>query len=239
MEIKCIITDDEPVARRGLKSYIEKTGFLSLVGECESAIQLNAILKETPTDLIFLDIEMPDITGIDFLSTVINPPKVIIVSAYEQYALKGYELDVFDYLLKPVSYERFLKSVNKLYAQIAKERNPATEYIFIKRDKKTKKIFLKDILFVESMENYVLIHTPTSIEIVYSTLKQVQESLPTTMFVQTHRSYVVNLEHIHAIEGNQLEVGTHKVPIARNIKDSFFNDFIANNLIARRNKNNG
>jgi DNA-binding LytR/AlgR family response regulator len=238
MEIKCIITDDEPVARKGLKSYIEKIDFLSLIAECDSATKLNTVLKETPTDVIFLDIEMPDITGIEFLSAVTNPPKVIIVSAYEEYALKGYELNVFDYLLKPVTYERFLKSVNKLYDQIAIERNAATEYIFIKSDKKTKKIFLKDILFVESMENYVLIHTTTSREIVYSTLKQVQESLPPAMFVQTHRCYVVNLQHINAIEGNQLEVGPHKVPIARNIKDSFFNDFIARNLIVRKNTNN-
>jgi DNA-binding LytR/AlgR family response regulator len=238
MEIKCIITDDEPVARKGLKSYIEKIDFLSLIAECDSATKLNTVLKETPTDVIFLDIEMPDITGIEFLSAVTNPPKVIIVSAYEEYALKGYELNVFDYLLKPVTYERFLKSVNKLYDQIAIERNAATEYIFIKSDKKTKKIFLKDILFVESMENYVLIHTTTSREIVYSTLKQVQESLPPAMFVQTHRCYVVNLQHINAIEGNQLEVGPYKVPIARNIKDSFFNDFIARNLIVRKNTNN-
>jgi DNA-binding LytR/AlgR family response regulator len=235
MEIKCIITDDEPVARRGLKSYIEKTGFFSLVGECESAFQLNAMLKETQTDLIFLDIEMPEITGLDFLSTLVDPPRVIIVSAYEEYALKGYELNVFDYLLKPVTYERFLKSVNKLYKQIAKERNLSAEYIFIKTDKKTKKIFLKDILFVESMENYVLIQTPTTREIVYSTLKQVQENLPPNRFVQTHRSYIVNTEHIHAIEGNMLEVGTFKIPIARNIKDSFVNDFIAKSLIVRRN----
>ena len=237
MNIKCIITDDEPVARKGLKSYVEKTGFLSLAGECESAVELNALLKDTPADLIFLDIEMPDLTGIEFLSIVVNPPKVIIVSAYEQYALKGYELDVFDYLLKPVSYERFLKSVNKLHDQLVKDRSIAADYIFIKSDKKTKKLLLKDILFVESMENYVLIHTLTSREVVYSTLKMVEESLPSDRFVQTHRSYIVNTEHIQAIEGNTLEIGQHKVPVARNLRDKIFNDFIAGKLISRKNEN--
>ena len=115
MKIKCIITDDEPMARKGLRGYIDKIEFLTLIGECEDAIQLNAMLKTRQVDLIFLDIEMPEMTGIELLSNLTNSPKVIIVSAYEQYALKGYEFDVVDYLLKPVSFDRFLKSVNRVH----------------------------------------------------------------------------------------------------------------------------
>lgn len=235
MEIKCIITDDEPIARKGLKSYIERTGFLKLAGECENGSELNAMLKTTTADLIFLDIEMPDLNGIEFLSTAVNPPQVIIVSAYEQYAVKGFELDVFDYLLKPVSYERFLKSVNKFHDRLEKERHSPQDHIFIKSERKLKKLLLKDILFVESMENYVLIHTNTSREMVYSTMKMIEENLPAAIFMQTHRSYIVNTEHIHAIEGNQLEIGSHKVPIARNLRDKIFNELIARNLVVRRN----
>lgn len=237
MEIRCIITDDEPVARKGLKSYIEKVDFLSLQGECETAFELNTMLKNTQADVIFLDIEMPELTGIEYLATIAHPPKVIIVSAYEQYALKGYELEVFDYLLKPVSFNRFLKSVNRLHDHLGKEHKPVTtDHIFIKTDKKTKKVLLKDILFIESMENYVVIHTHTSKEIVYCTLKMMEDNLPQGQFVQVHRSYIVNTAFIEAIEGNQLEVGTHKIPIARNLKDSIYNDYIAQNLVTRTNK---
>lgn len=232
--MKCIITDDEPLARKGLREYIQKTGFLSLVGECESAIALNSLLKETTSDVIFLDVEMPGLSGMEFLATTVNPPKVIIVSAYEQYALKGYELNVFDYLLKPVSYERFLKSVNKLYAQLKKEQNSEIiEHIFVKVDKKTKKILLKDILFVESMENYVLIHTTISKEMVYCTLKVIADSLPSDKFVQTHRSYIVNADYIQAFEGNRLEVGIHIIPISRDLKDIIYKKFTEKKLIAR------
>lgn len=235
MEIKCIITDDEPIARKGLKSYIERTGFLTLAGECENGSELNAMLKNTTAHLIFLDIEMPDLNGIEFLSAAVNPPQVIIVSAYEQYAIKGFELDVFDYLLKPVSYERFLRSVNKFHDRFEKDQHLPKDHIFIKSERKIKKLLLKEILFIESMENYVLIHTHTSRDIVYSTLKMIEENLPAAMFMQTHRSYIVNTEHIQAIEGNQLEIGSHKVPIARNFRDKVFNEVIARNLVVRKN----
>ena len=133
MKIKCIITDDEPVAREGLQSYVEKVDFLALTGVCEDAIQLNTLLKTEQPDLLFLDIEMPYLSGLDLLATLSNPPKVIITSAYEQYALKGYELDVTDYLLKPISFERFLKAVNKVHDLLQKETAPAAEeFLFVK-----------------------------------------------------------------------------------------------------------
>lgn len=233
MQIKCIITDDEPMARKGLRGYIEKIDFLTLVGECEDAIQLNTILKSQAVDLIFLDIEMPEMTGLELLSNLVNPPKVIIVSAYEQYALKGYEFEVVDYLLKPVSFDRFLKSVNRVHDLLQKERKGEDDYIFVKSDKQLKKIQLKDILFIESMENYVVIQTTLSKEVVYTTLKQIYELLPQDIFRQTHRSYIVNIEKVTAIDGNQLNVNSHKIPVARNFRDEIYNLILNNRLITR------
>lgn len=233
MKIKCIITDDEPMARKGLRRYIEKIDFLTLVGECEDAIQLNTVLKTQQTDLIFLDIEMPDMTGLELLSNLKSPPKIIIVSAYEQYALKGYEFDVVDYLLKPVSFDRFLKSVNKVHDLLQKEQKDGNDYIFVKSDKQLKKIQFKDILFIESMENYVIIQTIASKEIVYNTLKQINESLPQDIFQQTHRSYIVNIDQVNAIDGNQLNVNSYKIPVARNFRDNIFNLILNNRLITR------
>lgn len=233
MKIKCIITDDEPLARKGLKSYIEKISFLSLIGECEDAIQLNAALKTLQPDLVFLDIEMPEMTGLELLGNITNPPKVIIISAYEQYALKGYEFNVVDYLLKPVSFDRFLKSVNRVHDLVKKEQKDDTKYIFVKSDKQLKKILLKDILFLESLENYVVIYTPTSKDIVYSTLKQILESLPEEKFLQTHRSYIINIDQVNAIEGNLLNINSHKIPVARNFRDKILNLILNNRLINR------
>ena len=234
MKIKCIVTDDEPIARKGLCSYIEKINYLSLIGECEDALQLNTLLKTEHPDLLFLDIEMPYLSGLDLLSSIQNPPKVIITSAYEKYALKGYELDVVDYLLKPISFERFMKAVDKIYHLLEKESGKnISEYIFVKSDKRLKKIFLEEILFVESMENYVNVFTTSSKEVVYSTLKLFLESLHSNHFLQVHRSYVVNIQHIHSIEGNMLHINAHRIPVARNLKEQVFNTILNNRLISK------
>jgi DNA-binding LytR/AlgR family response regulator len=232
MKIKCIITDDEPIARKGLRGYIEKIDYLSLIGECENALQLNTLLKTEQPDLLFLDIEMPYLSGLDLLSNIQNPPKVIITSAYEKYALKGYELDVVDYLLKPVSFERFMKAVDKVYHLLEKESGEsATEYLFVKSGKQLKKIFLEDILFIESMENYVNVFTTSSKEVVYSTLKLFLESLPCEHFLQVHRAYIVNINHIQSIEGNTLHIAAHKIPVARNLREQVFSIILNNRLV--------
>ena len=234
MKIKCIVTDDEPIAREGLCGYIERIDCLSLTGKCEDALQLNAMLKTQEPDLLFLDIEMPYLSGLDLLSSIHNPPKVIITSAYEKYALKGYELDVTDYLLKPISFDRFVKAVNKVYHLLEKESGEnSREYLFVKSGKQLKKIFLEDILFIESMENYVNVFTTSSKEVVYSTLKLFLESLPGDHFLQVHRSYVVNIKQIHSIEGNMLHIAARKIPVARNLREQVFNMILNNKLIVK------
>lgn len=231
MNIKCIITDDEPVARKGLQSYVEKVDFLTLTGVCEDAIQLNTLLKTERPDLLFLDIEMPYLSGLDLLATLTNPPKVIITSAYEQYALKGYEFDVTDYLLKPIPFERFLKAVNKVHDLLLKETPPgAEEFLFVKSDKQMKKISLKDILFIEGLENYICIYTASDKTLVHSTMKNIYSSLPESDFIQTHRSFIININRVNLIEGNILNIEGHEIPVARNYREQVFTRIIKNPL---------
>ena len=236
MEIKCIITDDEPIARKGLKRYIGKIDYLTVIGECEDAIQLNTMLQSVQPDLLFLDIEMPHLTGLEFLASLRNPPKVIITSAHKEYALQGFELDVVDYLLKPIPFQRFLKAVNKVHALMEgelPEKEKEDEYIFVKSEKQLKKIYLKEILYVESMENYIIIHTLLSKEIVNTRLKSVLASLPEKYFLQVHRSYVVNLSQIKAIEGNQLLIAGDKIPVTRILREQVYKAIINNRLISK------
>lgn len=233
MKIKCVITDDEPFARKGLKGYVEKVDFLSLVGECENALQLNTLLKTQDVDLLFLDIEMPYLSGLDFLSGLQNPPKVILTTAYEQYALKGYEFNVLDYLLKPISFERFLKAVNRIYEACGKEQKveETDNYIFVKSGGLYKKIIFDDILYVESMENYVVIYTSSSKEIIHSTLKNMMEELPSSIFLQVHRSYIVNVHQIQSVDGNQLIIGTYKIPVGKGLREEVFRTILRNRLM--------
>ena len=219
MKISCIIIDDEPIARKGLEGYIRKIDFLELKGVCENAIQLNNLLNQAPVDLLFLDIEMPYVSGIEFLMNTTSPPKVIFTTAYERYAIKGYELDVLDYLLKPISFDRFMKAANKAYDYFNANQEPTTQYLFVKADSKLEKVNFSDILFVEAMENYVGIYLTGKKLITHSTLKALQEKLPVQDFLQPHKSYLINLNHINSIEGNMLHIGDYQVPISKYQKE--------------------
>lgn len=231
-EIRCIITDDEPIARKGLCGYVEKVPFLKLAGTCEDALQLSAMLKSEKPDLLFLDIEMPFISGIDFLSGIADAPQVILTTAYEQYVIKGYELDVADYLLKPIPFERFLQAVNKVYDRIDKKRIPDEEgYIFVKSNGLLKKLFFDDILFIEGLENYVLVYTVSSKEVVHVTLKNLSLSLPEERFLQVHRSYIVNKKKVDAIEGNMVCIGEKRISVSRSFRASVFASLLGNHLL--------
>ena len=235
ISIKCIITDDEPFARKGLQGYIAQIDFLELKGVCENALELNSLLKKEPADLLFLDIEMPYVTGIDFLRSIPHPPKVIFTTAYEKYALQGFELEVLDYLLKPISFERFMKSANKAFDYFRGQQQPAAvaDYIFVKADGKLEKIHFSDMLFAEALENYVAIYTRERKIISHLTLKMLQEKLPAGAFIQPHKSYLVSIGKINAIEGNILHVGAYQVPISKYQKEEVMEKIVNSKLLKR------
>lgn len=217
MKVTCIITDDEPIARKGLQRYIEKIDFLELVDICEDALQLNSVLQTKKIDLLFLDIEMPYLSGVDFLKNLSNAPKVIFTTAYENFALQGFELDVLDYLLKPISFDRFLKSSNKAFDYF-NTKVQGDKYLFVKSEKRLEKIMINDIIFIEALQNYVSIQTSRKKLLVHSTLKAMQEKLP-SRFIQPHKSFIVNSGAVTAIEGNILHAGSFKIPISKNQRD--------------------
>ena len=233
MKLKCIITDDELVARKGLQGYVDKLDFLELVAVCEDALQLSNVLKTIKVDLLLLDIEMPYMSGLDLLSSLTDPPKVIITSAYEQYAIKGYDLEVVDYLLKPISFERFLKAVNKVYdLQMSQQVSSSLpDYLFVKANQKLEKILFKDILYIEGVENYVSIQTLSGKIITHTTLCLMLKNLPEEQFVQTHKSFIVNIEQVSNVEGNMLGIDKYKVPVSRTWKEKTLEKILKNKLL--------
>jgi DNA-binding LytR/AlgR family response regulator len=233
--IKCIITDDEPFARKGLQGYIGQIDFLDLRGICETAIELNSLLKKEPVDLLFLDIEMPYLTGIEFLKQLAHPPRVIFTTAYEKYALQGFELEVLDYLLKPISFDRFLKAANKAFDYFHQQQTPSAieDYIFVKADSRLEKIAFAEILFAEALENYVAIYTREKKIITHLTLKMLQEKLPAASFVQPHKSYLVAIDKINSIEGNILHITQYQVPISKYQKDEIMEKIVNSKLLKR------
>lgn len=233
MKIRCVITDDEPMARKGLQGYVDKIDFLELAGVCSDAIELNNLLKAKEVDLLFLDIEMPYLSGIELLQNLPQPPKVIFTTAYEQYAIKGYDLNVVDYLLKPISFDRFLKAVNKAHDLLAISKTPAPDFIFVKSNNKLEKVFFQDILFLEALENYVIIQTGGSKIITHTTLKLLLEKLPPDNFLQTHKSFVVNINKIKTIEGNMLGIQQFTVPVSRNLREQVMEKILKNRFLQK------
>lgn len=226
---RVIIVDDEPLALDVLETYIEKLPSLELVARCDNAIEAFDILSKEQVDIMFLDIQMPQLTGIEFLKSLSNPPLVIFTTAYPNYAIEGYELNIMDYLLKPISFERFMKGVNKALAQLelqteTKEISPAeskeeSDFIFVKADKKLIKINYRDILYIEGLKDYVIIKLPTSRVITLQTMKSLEAKLPSTIFKRIHRSYIANLDRIDAVIGNMVEIEKKHLPIGKNYRD--------------------
>jgi DNA-binding LytR/AlgR family response regulator len=235
MTIKCILTDDEPFACKGLQGYIGQIDFLDLRGVCENAVELNSLLKKEPVDLLFLDIEMPYMTGIDFLRQLAAPPRVIFTTAYEKYAVQGFELEVLDYLLKPISFERFLRSANKAFDYFHQQQAPAPsgDYIFVKADSRLEKVAFADILFAEALENYVAIYTREKKIITHLTLKMLQEKLPSTAFLQPHKSYLIAIDKIGSIEGNILHIAHYQVPISKYLREAIMEKIVNSKLLKR------
>jgi len=237
MKLNCLIVDDEPVARNGMEEYVKEIEFLNLVAKCESAVKASTWLDTNKIDLLFMDIHMPKMSGIDFLKTRKDAPLVIITTAYPEYALEGYSLDVIDYLVKPIPFDRFLKATQKardFYALKQPAKSAGEEYFFVKCDSKFERINFEDVLFIESLQNYVVIHTINRKYISYLTLSSMEHQLPETKFMKVHKSYLVGLAKIKAIEGNEIVVDNGlRVPISRNLRDEVMNRILGNNLMKR------
>jgi DNA-binding LytR/AlgR family response regulator len=240
MNIKSIIIDDEPLARKGLKEYIADVSFLELSGEFDNALKATDMLNKGEVQLLFLDIQMPKITGLDFFKTLHRPPPVIFTTAYPQFALEGFEVNAIDYLVKPISFERFLKAAMKAkeFYEV-REKNagesstPARDYFFIKADNKLVKLFFDDLLFAEAMQNYVVVHTSDKKYITYLTFRAVEDYLPADRFIKTHKSYIVAASKIDSIEGNDIKIGQHHIPISRNLKEEVMEKLLNNRFLKR------
>lgn len=238
MGIRSIIIDDEPLARKGIREYVADVDFLELAGEFDNAMQATEIVTTGGVQLIFLDIQMPRITGLDFIRTLNDPPPVIFTTAYPQYALDGFEVNALDYLVKPISFDRFLKAALKAkeFYEV-RETNASTKkdegYFFIKADQKLVRIDYDDILFVEAMQNYVTIHKKDQKYISYLTFKAVEDYLPADRFIRVHKSYIVAIDKIDSIEPAGIRIGAHYIPISRNLKDEVLGKLLKGKFLKR------
>jgi DNA-binding LytR/AlgR family response regulator len=238
MKLKCMIADDEPMARRLLQEYIEDIDFLELKGSVENALKAGHLLGTEPIDLLFLDINMPKLSGIGFLRTQNALPMVIMTTAHAGYATEAFELEVLDYLVKPFSFERFLKASNRareMYelrtaAAIAK---PDDHYFFVKCDGRIEKILYDDLVYVEAQLNYVTLHTIHGKMMVYHTMKGILEQLPPGLFFKVHKSVIVNLSKIRSIEGNEIDLGTARVTISQHSYTDAMKAILKDRMIKR------
>ncbi|GAB3712790.1 LytTR family DNA-binding domain-containing protein [Spirosoma flavus] len=238
--LNCVIVDDEPLAREGLASYVREVDFLQLTATCENPLGLIKVLEKQPVDLIFLDIQMPKMSGIDFLKLVSKPPIVVITTAYPSFALEGFQLNVLDYLLKPITFDRFFKSANKAreYHKLLNQSTvtgvPKSEdnddYFFVKCGNKYEKIFFDDILFVEGLQNYVTIFTNKGKYVTLLNMKGLEQNMDGHTFIRVHKSYMVSIPKIEGIEGNEICIQTHRIPISRNYRDQVMNQVVSDKL---------
>lgn len=233
MKTKCLIVDDEPLARELIKGYVSKLENFEIVAECSDAMKALNALRAKPVDLIFMDIQMPQITGIEFLKTLKHPPKVIITTAYRQYALEGFELDVVDYLLKPITFERFLKAVNKFYqmnqddvklvTNQSGEKGTDDTFIYVKENKKVIKIYLSEIKYIEGLSEYVQIYTDKRKIITKTSMAQIEEKLPKDNFLRIHKSFIISVSKIEAFTANTIELQGKELPVGRSYKNAVLN----------------
>jgi DNA-binding LytR/AlgR family response regulator len=230
MKLHCLVVDDEPIAQQILEKYIAQIEALQLVGKANNAFEALNILHREKIDVLFLDIKMPSLSGLEMLKTLQNPPKVILTTAFSEFAVESYEYGITDYLLKPISFERFLKAVNKILMpknldfplEIVQEKPTSkNEFIFFKADKKIHKFYFKDILFIEGSGNYVKIHTENATPLmVLEKLSDLEEKLPQNQFMRVHKSFIVNISHIKQIEGNMLKIKGKTVTISQSYKSN-------------------
>ena len=239
MKISCMIIDDEPLAQKGMEEYVRETDFLQLVAICDSAVKAYSVLHKEAVQLILLDIDMPKLSGIEFLRSLKHPPAAIFTTAYSQYALESYELDIIDYLVKPVSFQRFCKAVSKAKDFLSK-KEPAQrpvaeeEYFFLKVNSKFEKIAYDEVLFAEALQNYVSVYLQHKKLISYLTLSSLEKQFPQERFMRVHKSYLVALNKIDTLEGNQIAIGKQLIPVSRSIKEQLMHRVIESKLVKRQ-----
>jgi len=222
MKIKCIIIDDEQLAISVIESHLRSFDHFEIVNTFNNPLKAYSVLEKEKIDVIFLDINMPQMTGFSFIENLNYKPLIIITTAYREYAVKSFELNVLDYLVKPIPFDRFLKTINKVYQQIyintsVGDTNLSQEpHIFLKVDKKLLKINLNDILFIESLKDYIKVITKIGDYVVHKSLTAISEELPLSSFLRVHRSFTISINKITAIEGNSIEIANRRIPIGRN-----------------------
>ena len=216
MNIRCIIVDDEPLAREGLERLVAEAGFLELVASCSSAMEANHILNTEKIELMFLDIQMPRLRGTDFLRTLEVKPETIITSAYADFALEGFELNVLDYLLKPITPERFLKAVNRAREVLSKEG----AWFFVRSGNSFEKIVFDELLFIEAAQNYCALHTTRGKFLTLSTIHALEEQLPPDRFLRVQKSYIVAINKIRSVNALDVVIGPHHIPVSKNYRDA-------------------
>jgi DNA-binding LytR/AlgR family response regulator len=229
--IRCIIIEDEPLAQDVIKSHLQKSGRFDLVGSYRNALEAKDAIDKEEIDLIFLDIQLPGMTGINFLRSLTNPPLVVFTTSYPEYALESYEFNVIDYLLKPISYERFSKTIDKIIDgkifKSSEESKPIQrEYIFVKSNNKFFRIAFSDIVYIEGMRDYLKIHTPDHVIVTHQTMTEMENILPQGQFIRIQKSYIVSTSRIKAVSGNEVDLGKLLLPIGLNYKERIMS-FIA------------
>jgi DNA-binding LytR/AlgR family response regulator len=238
MNISCIIIDDEPLARKGLSEYINDIDFLHLLGEFDSPLKAADLVSNGTVQLLFLDIEMPRISGLDFFKTLISPLPVVFTTAYPQYALEGFEVNALDYLVKPFSFDRFLKAAMKAkefyeVRETNQKESTGSDFFFIKADGKLVKVIFDDILYAEALQNYVVIHTTSKKYMTYLTFKSVEDYLSPDKFLKVHKSYIVAASKIDSIEANDIRIGQAYIPVSRNLKEDVMDKLLKNRFLKR------
>jgi DNA-binding LytR/AlgR family response regulator len=237
--MKCIIIDDEPVARKLLQEFIEEIDYLQLAGQAENPLKAMSLLAENDIELIFLDINMPKINGIEFLKSSNTDAHIILTTAYTMYAVEAYGLDVVDYLVKPIAFDRFLKACNKAKEISDLKKMPpgspekTTDHFFIKCNNQIEKVFYDDLMYAEAMLNYVMLYTKTKKMMVYVTIKSLEEQLPPHLFIKVHKSFIVNITKVKSIEGNILDIGPEKITISQNLREKVIHEIVKDKMIRR------
>ncbi|MGG7552296.1 LytR/AlgR family response regulator transcription factor [Chryseobacterium arthrosphaerae] len=238
-KMKCLIIDDEPLARFHLKELAGQIDFLSVEGTYATALEADAKVKESETDLLFLDINMPYLNGIDFLEQLENPPLCIFTTAYSEYALEGFRLQVVDYLLKPIAFNRFYQAVNKAQQQfiinekLKKNTSLDDPFLYVRQSDTFIKVSWVDILYIESMQNYTKLHFKDKSLVIHQTMKAIEESLPSEHFFRIHKSFLINIIHIDMISGGRLFINKTELPISRTRKEELLNQVVYKKLISK------